>query len=40
MKAFARGYSTPGFAREAKNLIKLRAFFDAKLRAESPFSAR
>lgn len=31
VKAFARGYTTPGFAREPKNLIKLRAFFDAKL---------
>lgn len=31
VKGFARGYATPGFAREAKNLIKLRAFFDAKL---------
>ncbi|MEZ4407506.1 MAG: DUF1232 domain-containing protein [Polyangiales bacterium] len=28
---FARSYSAPGFSREEKNLIKLRAFFDAKL---------
>lgn len=31
VKGFARSYATPTFAREAKNLIKLRAFFDAKL---------
>ena len=28
---FAKGYEAPGFAKEQKNLIKLRAFFDAKL---------
>jgi len=28
---FARTYEAPGFAPEEKNLIKLRAFFDAKL---------
>ena len=28
---FARNYESPSFAREEKNLIKLRAFFDAKL---------
>lgn len=31
VQGFARSYTTPTFAREAKNLIKLRAFFDAKL---------
>ena len=31
VKGFARAYTTPGFSREPKNLIKLRAFFDAKL---------
>jgi hypothetical protein len=30
VKGFAREYATPSFSRE-KNLIKLRAFFDAKL---------
>ncbi|MBL8600962.1 MAG: DUF1232 domain-containing protein [Myxococcales bacterium] len=28
---FARSYAAPSFSREEKNLIKLRAFFDAKL---------
>ena len=28
---FARAFTPPGFSREEKNLIKLRAFFDAKL---------
>ena len=28
---FAKGYESPSFAREEKNLIKLKAFFDAKL---------
>jgi len=28
---FAKSYSSPSFSREEKNLIKLRAFFDAKL---------
>jgi uncharacterized membrane protein YkvA (DUF1232 family) len=28
---FARAYQAPSFSREAKNLVKLRAFFDAKL---------
>lgn len=28
---FARSYAAPSFGREQKNLIKLRAFFDAKL---------
>ncbi|MBX3274552.1 MAG: DUF1232 domain-containing protein [Sandaracinaceae bacterium] len=31
VRGFARSYSSPSFAREEKNLIKLRAFFDAKL---------
>jgi uncharacterized membrane protein YkvA (DUF1232 family) len=31
VKSFARSYQAPGFAREEKSLIKLRAFFDAKL---------
>ncbi|MFO0626154.1 MAG: YkvA family protein [Polyangiales bacterium] len=31
VKGFAREYATPSFSREPKNLIKLRAFFDAKL---------
>lgn len=31
VKGFARSYAAPGFGREEKNLIKLRAFFDAKL---------
>lgn len=28
---FAKSYSAPGFTRDEKNLIKLKAFFDAKL---------
>ncbi|MBW2463202.1 MAG: DUF1232 domain-containing protein, partial [Deltaproteobacteria bacterium] len=28
---FAKSYRSPSFSREEKNLIKLRAFFDAKL---------
>lgn len=31
VQGFARNYATPSFARETRNLIKLRAFFDAKL---------
>ncbi|MBK8692513.1 MAG: DUF1232 domain-containing protein [Deltaproteobacteria bacterium] len=31
VKGFARSYAAPSFGREEKNLIKLRAFFDAKL---------
>jgi uncharacterized membrane protein YkvA (DUF1232 family) len=31
VRGFSRSYGTPGFSREPKNLIKLRAFFDAKL---------
>lgn len=31
VSGFAKSYESPGFAREEKNLIKLRAFFDAKL---------
>ncbi|MFK7984539.1 MAG: YkvA family protein [Sandaracinaceae bacterium] len=31
VRGFAKSYSAPSFAREEKNLIKLRAFFDAKL---------
>jgi uncharacterized membrane protein YkvA (DUF1232 family) len=31
VRGFAQAYSAPSFAREEKNLIKLRAFFDAKL---------
>ena len=31
VRGFARSYQAPSFAREMKNLIKLRAFFDAKL---------
>lgn len=30
-QAFVKGYESPSFAREERNLIKLRAFFDAKL---------
>lgn len=29
--AFAKEYTSPGFTRDEKNLIKLKAFFDAKL---------
>jgi len=31
LRGFARNYQAPSFAREEKNLVKLRAFFDAKL---------
>lgn len=31
VRSFAKGYQSPGFSREEKNLIKLKAFFDAKL---------
>ncbi len=31
VRGFARSYTSPSFSREQKNLIKLRAFFDAKL---------
>lgn len=31
VRGFGRSYGPPAFAREEKNLIKLRAFFDAKL---------
>jgi hypothetical protein len=31
VRSFARGYQVPSFSREEKNLIKLKAFFDAKL---------
>jgi uncharacterized membrane protein YkvA (DUF1232 family) len=31
VRGFSRSYKAPSFAREDKNLIKLRAFFDAKL---------
>ena len=31
VKGFAKNYGAPSFSREEKNLIKLRAFFDAKL---------
>jgi hypothetical protein len=31
VRGFAKAYQPPGFSREEKNLIKLRAFFDAKL---------
>ena len=31
VRGFSRSYEPPSFAREEKNLIKLRAFFDAKL---------
>jgi uncharacterized membrane protein YkvA (DUF1232 family) len=31
VRGFAKSYESPSFAREEKNLIKLRAFFDAKL---------
>jgi len=31
VRGFSRGYEPPSFAREEKNLIKLKAFFDAKL---------
>jgi uncharacterized membrane protein YkvA (DUF1232 family) len=31
LRGFSKSYESPSFAREEKNLIKLRAFFDAKL---------
>lgn len=31
LRGFAQAYEGPSFAREEKNLVKLRAFFDAKL---------
>jgi len=31
VQGFSKSYASPSFAREEKNLIKLRAFFDAKL---------
>jgi len=31
VRSFSRSYESPSFSREEKNLIKLRAFFDAKL---------
>ncbi len=31
VQGFSKSYESPSFAREEKNLIKLRAFFDAKL---------
>jgi uncharacterized membrane protein YkvA (DUF1232 family) len=31
VRGFARSYAAPSFTRDAKNLITLRAFFDAKL---------
>ena len=31
LRGFAQAYQSPNFAREEKNLVKLRAFFDAKL---------
>lgn len=31
LRAFAQSYQVPRFGREEKNLVKLRAFFDAKL---------
>jgi uncharacterized membrane protein YkvA (DUF1232 family) len=31
LRGFAEAYQPPNFAREEKNLVKLRAFFDAKL---------
>ncbi|MFW6050788.1 MAG: YkvA family protein [Myxococcota bacterium] len=31
VETFAKGYQAPSFGREEKNLIKLKAFFDAKL---------
>ncbi len=31
VRGFSKSYQSPSFAREEKNLIKLRAFFDAKL---------
>lgn len=31
VRGFSKSYEAPGFSREEKNLIKLKAFFDAKL---------
>jgi len=31
LRGFARNYQAPPFAREEKNLVKMKAFFDAKL---------
>ncbi len=31
VRGFARGFEPPGFRKEEKNLVKLKAFFDAKL---------
>jgi hypothetical protein len=31
VRGFAKTYEAPSFSREEKNLIKLKAFFDAKL---------
>ncbi len=31
VRGFAKSYESPSFSREEKNLIKLKAFFDAKL---------
>ncbi len=31
LRGFAQSYAAPSFSREEKNLVKLRAFFDAKL---------
>ncbi len=31
VRGFAKSYSAPSFSREEKNLLKLKAFFDAKL---------
>jgi uncharacterized membrane protein YkvA (DUF1232 family) len=31
VRGFVRAYQSPSFSREEKNLVKLRAFFDAKL---------
>lgn len=31
LRGFTKGYEPPGFSREERNLIKLKAFFDAKL---------
>ena len=31
VRGFARSYEPPGFRKEEKNLVKLKAFFDAKL---------
>jgi hypothetical protein len=31
VRNFVRGFEAPSFSREEKNLVKLKAFFDAKL---------